>query len=531
MMPWNMISLVSTCLIILQLLILHVLIHSISAHTVYMDPTTGYLFPKSIEKFRVRRINSSSHETVTTGRFELLGGFPSPLTTAKTTIAKPSNVLSLDEFKKVLQCAPHEPSLYERVAFMKMVPYTRKSVKLLAAWCEDQCPWERCEQLLPKLERGEGSNELVQCMKYNRGRLLRITNNTLFLDFPWKLDRFLEDGRVMVHKNIWEPIARILAMTRISDAVWLHGEERMGFFKLDFPLPLFTSSPSFKTGDMAWPWDEHLKASTAMYEALQRKQDFSDEAVRAYTGEDTTPWESRRPKAAFYGALTSLRSMVFHLANMHPGELEAFYPDKQQISDRATPWSPLSQADTEAMILSKSYARDNGSTRNISGVDGKPLYTGLLSGLERNRLPDGGVPKYWQRYKYVLVLEGLNGDASADRLGWLLAHSGAVVMLQTHFEYRYTFSARLVPYVHFIPISATGVDIIEKVRWLQANDHEAQKIVQNARNFGKSYLRLEDHYCYMATALEEVAKISGEFDANVPFGPMIDVVHNLTSLR
>jgi len=356
--------------------------------------------------------------------------------------------------------------------------------------------------------------------------MLRIVNNTLYLDFPWKIDRFLEEGKVLVHRNMWEPISSILKMTSIPDAVWLHAEERTGFFGYEVPLPLFTSSPSFKSGDMAWPWDEHLKASTRMYTALRERGDFSDEAVRSYTGENLAPWEDRRAVAAFFGGITSLRSVIFHIANAHPGEVEAFFTGSV---NSAEPWSVLSREETDAAYAyTNAHNGDNrpGAPRNTSAADGQPLYSGLREGLARNHL-ENGVQKYWLKYKYVLVLEGLNGQASADRLGWLLGHSGAVVLLQASFEFTYTFSARLVPYVHFVPVSVTGSDVVEKVRWLRANDHMARRIVENARNFAKSYLRLEDHYCYMAAALYEVAQISGEFDANAPFGPMIDVLKNL----
>lgn len=110
-------------------------------------------------------------------------------------------------------------------------------------------------------------------------------------------------------------------------------------------------------------------------------------------------------------------------------------------------------------------------------------------------------------YKYVVVLLGSNGLATADRLAWFLAHSGAVVLLQTPYLYSYTFSNRLIPYVHYVPISYTGGDLIEKIQWLRENDDLAIRIVENAKTFGASYLRLEDHFCYMTQALEAVSEL------------------------
>ena len=42
----------------------------------------------------------------------------------------------------------------------------------------------------------------------------------------------------------------------------------------------------------------------------------------------------------------------------------------------------------------------------------------------------------------------------------------------------------------------------------------------NGRNFGASYLRLEDYYCYGASALMAVARVAAP-SALVPFDPML----------
>ena len=44
--------------------------------------------------------------------------------------------------------------------------------------------------------------------------------------------------------------------------------------------------------------------------------------------------------------------------------------------------------------------------------------------------------------------------------------------------------------------------------WLKAHPKMAQRIAVNGRNFGRSYLRLEDYYCYAAKALEAVGTVA-----------------------
>eukprot|EP01038_Epipyxis_sp_PR26KG_P005900 gene5900-8140_t len=71
----------------------------------------------------------------------------------------------------------------------------------------------------------------------------------------------------------------------------------------------------------------------------------------------------------------------------------------------------------------------------------------------------------------------------------------------------------------------TGVDGkalsgLEKIEWLIEHDELAQQIAINARNFGRSYLRLEDQFCYVLTALEQIALVMNNTDALVPFDPL-----------
>jgi hypothetical protein len=62
--------------------------------------------------------------------------------------------------------------------------------------------------------------------------------------------------------------------------------------------------------------------------------------------------------------------------------------------------------------------------------------------------------------------------------------------------------------------------VASKVGWLQRNDKLAKRIASNARNFGRSYLRLEDHLCYAATQLEFVGKLAEGTDAAQGFSPV-----------
>jgi len=108
--------------------------------------------------------------------------------------------------------------------------------------------------------------------------------------------------------------------------------------------------------------------------------------------------------------------------------------------------------------------------------------------------------------------------STSGRLAHLLAHSGAVVLMQEA-GFNYHFSARLQPWVHYVPLAYNMADLTDKVMWLQSNDDMAQILALNAANFGKSYLRLEDYLCYAAKAMEVLANLQRGSDALEPTNP------------
>ena len=67
-----------------------------------------------------------------------------------------------------------------------------------------------------------------------------------------------------------------------------------------------------------------------------------------------------------------------------------------------------------------------------------------------------------------------------------------------------------------VPLASNAADVLEKIIWLKSHPKEAQQLAQNAHNFGASYLRLEDYYCYMASALEVMGE-NLDPSALVPF--------------
>ena len=64
------------------------------------------------------------------------------------------------------------------------------------------------------------------------------------------------------------------------------------------------------------------------------------------------------------------------------------------------------------------------------------------------------------------------------------------------------------------------VDVVEKIEYLRANDHLARRIAANGKAFADSYLRLEDHFCYVAAALNTLGNALKGTELLEPFDPI-----------
>jgi hypothetical protein len=220
------------------LLAVHVVVNH--GKGMFVDHTTGYEFPSAIPEYPVR-LDFDSGRPVSRGRFELLGGLNASVVRDR---------VPFDEFRKLLQCAPFEPSLFERFEVLKLVPYTKESLKIMCVRLENRCePWSQCHEKLSIYENGKGESRLESdfLTSPSQGRLLRIFNNTLYVDFPWKIERFVRASR-----NIVDPINLILRMTSIPDAVWFHAEEFL-MDKFTSVLPSFAYSAAVKSGEVWFP--------------------------------------------------------------------------------------------------------------------------------------------------------------------------------------------------------------------------------------------------------------------------------------
>ncbi|XP_071957348.1 protein O-glucosyltransferase 2-like [Antedon mediterranea] len=105
------------------------------------------------------------------------------------------------------------------------------------------------------------------------------------------------------------------------------------------------------------------------------------------------------------------------------------------------------------------------------------------------------------KYKYQV---NIDGTVAAYRLPYLLC--GNSVVLKHDSIYYEHFYDELQPWVHYIPFNQNLSDLLDKIKWAQEHDEEAEQIGQNAQAYVKKNLLSNQIYCYYYQALTEYSK-------------------------
>lgn len=460
-------------------------------------------YPLSIPITHIRR-DIYTHEPVSSGRFELFGGFPTQ------PVPKISSIkVNIDQLRRYLQCLPHEHhfSNFGSLNFMKLIPPTKEIIERIAAWCETECtPWKKCGDIVKDYKLGNYPKSVERIERMSNGspyqvKLLRISKGKLYLDWPWGRDRIR-----LPYGSITAPLLYVTnLLSNLPDIFFFIGVERP-WAPSQLPIPSFSNSPSFTLSDLPFPWYVPLSIQIHTYQQIARSHgNFSHESILASSqfGSDV-PWDEKINKCAYYGTLTQNRQIFFHFAATRPDLIDLGWT----VDYLGTPdWNPMS--DNPHFINSETLKEgENKTYRSGYGYNANLLPNHLRSGVN-----------FVKKYKYIVVLTGLNGEALSGSLNNLLTQSGAVILLQKS-TFSYHYSAYLKPWVHYVPLSYSGDDIIDKIEWLQSHPNMARKIAENGRKFGQSYLRLEDYFCYFVNIFEEIAKRVNNTDALEPFDPL-----------
>ena len=492
-------------------------------------------WPKAIpRRDRVRRDRASRQE-VSTGRLELLGGLSAFALGPNGEWAAAEDRVTLKEFRAALQCAEHEPGLAHMgvLSLLQMRPLTRNVTELVCAMAEvkglsigqwGRVRWEKLRDLVTQLKRY--SSDAKSALKLDpepNQRLLRVKDGRLYYDWPWDLSEQHKGHRGVVDR--YEFTSQYGAMRVLGAALEMISDipdSVFGFLSFDYPLlPPNVPFPSFNMGssilhsEMPYPWSLVANDEIVMY-ALRNS---------THRYRSVTDLHSDLPKRLWPWVLSPHNDSLWHSRLHKASFLGTLWFTKQSVSRQIA----LDLARQRPDLIDAAWTVSLGSEDHFPAVDEGVLYNsstrrgehheGYLKTIEGQRLKERiDIFDTMRSYKYLVVL---SGQSNSGRLLTFLAHSGAVVLLQ-ELDIVYHFQSRLRPWVHYVPLSYSAADLAEKIEWLRQNDDLARQIARNGWAFGKSYLRLEDHYCYAARALEEVGRRGVRVpEALLPFKPKL----------
>lgn len=484
-------------------------------------------YPSSIPLFPVR-LDEYSKEPVSRGKLSM--HFNADVRYLFRYHDEPTSSpkrLSVNELRRVLQCAPNEPGLNAHSGAISMMRLARPSqygAKIMAAWGELEKQssygswdnWQNRFNLTESQEqerlfsRGYFVNDMVLRGGFKTFSMLRIRNSTLFHDWPWgrwRLEQWkqvgsaadpndmLKDGPLCAEQGDGLIHGALNLVSDVPDSLFLMGGEQP-FLQWNQPFPAFSFAARLETNEMPWPFAEVYNDEMNLNDFARNftQGRFSDEAFFSLTRQ--WPWNKRHSKAVFMVTYRSLSHFVLDQAALRPDLIVA----KARLvwDDVISPWN----------LDSTEVGFDNSSS-----ATSRPGFLEFV----RNHISAEGATYEPGHFKYNIVIG--YSQSLTGRLAHILAHSGSVVLMPET-PFRYHFSARLVPWVHYVPLTYSSADLIEKIEWLRDHDDFAQQIAKNAAAFGKSYLRIEDHVCYAVAALKAVGDLEAGSDILTDFPPV-----------
>ena len=375
--------------------------------------------------------------------------------------------------------------------------------------------WKECGEKAEELKKKHSSLRPGHGSIFESMVLVRIINGSAYYDWPWGVDRIKPDKDVL---SVLMYTSQTIS--DMPDSVFLVNFQQ-SYLPWNIPLPAFSNSPSFKSGEFVLPWIEGFRSEYMLYKLLAKEKNFTSQKVREFSGK-TAPainmpktlvnWEDKIPKAAAFVSYMVTRHIFFDLVSTRPDLFEGCFEESAGIN----PWNPSSREEEFEPKTSD-----------------KKKFDSKINGYVGNILSSAGGREYnIGSYKYLVIMTGGFGEnmmANTGKLATFLSHSGAVILIQKS-EFNWHFSARLVPWVHFVPLSYSMAELVEVVQYLRAHDHLAKQIAENARAFGDSFLRLEDYYCYMSSALSSIGNALNKSDVLVPYNPKMMPVSILADI-
>lgn len=223
-------------------------------------------------------------------------------------------------------------------------------------------------------------------------------------------------------------------------------------YKFDKYAPILSMCSSDKFADVAIPTHEdwaRIKSNEGIY---------FPQKCRNYSFKFNHKWETKKSMAVFRGANTGCGFNEHNNTRLKLASLGALHP--QLLNVGLTNWN---------------------------------LRIRKVKGYEYLQIPDVGnlslvaklSPEEQSNYKYLI---NVDGHVSAFRLSLELSMGCCILMVESTEKWKMWFSDLLEPYVHYVPIKANLMDLIDQLKWCLKNDDKCKVMAQNALKFYSKFL-------------------------------------------
>ena len=226
--------------------------------------------------------------------------------------------------------------------------------------------------------------------------------------------------------------------------------------------------------------------------------------AKTRSGEDrmqVRKWEDRKGRLYWRGSTTGGHSTVQSWKHHHRQR----FVDLVQSKDKAEVYEK--NDDTTKWRLQNSTADDFHDLFDVRFTAVVQCEAAACAAMkkhyhmaEREPLTNGN--------KFLLDMDG---NAFSGRY-YALLKSGSVIIKQTIFQEWH--DERLVPWVHYVPLSMEGTEIFEIMRYFtqeaEEGDEAARRIVDQSREWMGRGLRTEDMQVYLFRLLLELARVMDE---------------------
>lgn len=552
---WLNTVLVRTCAVLSVLLIIAITnsstLHNSDLSSEYDDD----VYPKSIPFYPIRK-DYYTNETVTRDKALQING---------TILVKNPKKMTPLEFRRFMQCKKNDFNIDNTgiIKMLKAMKLTRKGLirSFYLVFMDDMTA---SNQMADELY--ENAMKISENCTQNKNQpfvgLFRLINSSLYFDHP------INTTCMLPYEHCEYAYFRTMQLQLLLNKVHGYKDSIFGFgdelpvVNMMTPFPMFSSTSADGYNDLVYPWWEMMKFEIEVLD--KAKDDLAN--FRSYSYPNQRSWANKHSKALLLCTLNEFeRVLYYHIAATHPHLFEAAYIYREDLgsgedtnsstSNHLRPFNPNSDEtgyncpprdcpnrepnlnDYNARVRKHHHSGSSGGssskhtdtiTKSIRTTDSvndhhescafntsKPFYN---SELEKFCSVDP-VDMNPTHFKYIIVPLGTNFLATANRLGYLLGYSGAVILMAES-RSKYHFSHHLKPWVNYVPFTYSGADLVEKIQWLRDHDAMAQRIAANAQRFADSHLRLEDYFCYWNHALEQLGDaFEGSEAVQTPFDP------------